>query len=292
MQTLTDLLTECLEETKDSSDDNKVRAIRRMNRFQKLLCAGASYPWLETTYSKASEASVYSYDLPADCRKVKSITVTKDTYTYHLTEVISDVEFESRYIQRELVTSNLPTEYNISGGKFRIGATPSDTTLTFTVTYLKQVKDLALEDYNTGSVTVTNGSKSVTGSGTTWNSTNCKAGSYIIIDGIPYVIQSRSSSTALVLVNKYQGTSASGVTYKIGDASVIPEEFSDILWLQYCETYYRKMQDEEQADYYKNLRMEIEARLKDSSMEESTSRVIKPRMKRTGFDINLYPTIT
>lgn len=69
--------------------------------------------------------------------------------------------------------------------------------------------------YSTGSITVTNGSKTVTGSGTTWN-TLVDAGMLLHIGTERvYVVQSIDSATQLTLRDGYQGATGSGKAYSL-----------------------------------------------------------------------------
>src|SRR3990167_3554288 len=69
--------------------------------------------------------------------------------------------------------------------------------------------------YTTGTASITNGSTAVTGSGTTW--TAAMVGRKIRFGSdLPwYRIASRSSDTAIVLENVYQGTTNTAATYEI-----------------------------------------------------------------------------
>ena len=67
--------------------------------------------------------------------------------------------------------------------------------------------------YSTGTVSVTNGSPTVTGSGTTW-STNVDAGSLLNVGGNRYyVVQAVNSDTSITLTENYGGTTAAGSAY-------------------------------------------------------------------------------
>ena len=68
---------------------------------------------------------------------------------------------------------------------------------------------------STGTITVTNGSASVTGSGTLFATNFCGPDDLLIVDGLNYVIKSVTSDTALTLTRPYAGTTASGKTYEI-----------------------------------------------------------------------------
>lgn len=73
----------------------------------------------------------------------------------------------------------------------------------------------AYGDYTTGTATATNGSLTVTGSGTTWVAG--VAGKYIKFTGesVFYKINNRNSNTQLTLTRAYQGTTGSGKSYTI-----------------------------------------------------------------------------
>lgn len=72
-------------------------------------------------------------------------------------------------------------------------------------------------NYSTGTITATNGSATVTGSSTVWNtSTNAEAGEYIKLpDGKWYKITAIASDTSLTIELAYQGSTLAGQTYTI-----------------------------------------------------------------------------
>lgn len=83
-----------------------------------------------------------------------------------------------------------------------------------------------------GTVTLTNGSKKVTGSGTAWNTGINKVtkGCAFIYNNIAYEVDYINSDTELYLVDTYNGTTASGLSYRIQIAvtDTIPELASRI----------------------------------------------------------------
>jgi hypothetical protein len=69
--------------------------------------------------------------------------------------------------------------------------------------------------YSTGTVTVTNGSATVTGVGTAWL-TQAPAGStFVSTDGVTYTIDSVASDTSLLLTANYGGTTLGGQAYTV-----------------------------------------------------------------------------
>jgi hypothetical protein len=70
--------------------------------------------------------------------------------------------------------------------------------------------------YKTGTVSVTNGSPTVTGSGTSWNSLSTPLYFKIDADGAPvYEVASIDSDTQLTLAGNYQGTTQPGLQYQL-----------------------------------------------------------------------------
>lgn len=67
--------------------------------------------------------------------------------------------------------------------------------------------------YTTGTVSVTNGSATVTGSGTAWTDAIQAGWGFVGPDGRTYEIASIASATSLTLQSNYQGSTASGQSY-------------------------------------------------------------------------------
>lgn len=74
--------------------------------------------------------------------------------------------------------------------------------------------------YSTGTIAVTNGSPTVTGTGTIWLPTNIKAGDVLFVAGAVYpVIDVDVDQVHLTLGLNYAGTTASGLSYKVAKTS-------------------------------------------------------------------------
>jgi hypothetical protein len=74
--------------------------------------------------------------------------------------------------------------------------------------------------YTTGTISVTQSSTSVTGSGTTWTGITLDRHK-ILLDGVAYPISSITNNTALVLTTAYAGSTLSADTY-----SIIKDEYT------------------------------------------------------------------
>lgn len=82
---------------------------------------------------------------------------------------------------------------------------------------IKKYRGSTNANYSTGTISVTNGDATVTGSGTSWNTTtNAEVGEYIQLpDSKWYKINSIASNTSLEIEVAYQGSTQSGQSYVI-----------------------------------------------------------------------------
>lgn len=82
---------------------------------------------------------------------------------------------------------------------------------------IKKYRGSTNANYTTGTISVTNGSATVTGSGTTWStSTNAEVNEYIQLpDSKWYRITAIGTATSLTIERTYQGSTLSGQTYVI-----------------------------------------------------------------------------
>jgi len=182
----------------------------------------------------------------------------------------------------------------------RIYLTPTPATSlssALSVPYKRRVKDLGIADYTTGTAGVTSGATTVTGSGTTW--TSKMAGRYIKLtesdtatsgDGEWYEIASVASTTSLTLVKAYNGTTASGASYTIGQMPLLPEDYHDapLDWALY--RYYKSKNDASRANEHL---MAFKDQLKDMGADYSriSSPVLDDGITSQPSNPNLYLTL-
>jgi len=86
-----------------------------------------------------------------------------------------------------------------------------------------------MSQYSTGTASVTNGSATVTGSGTLWLA-NVSAGDSFTVagDGVMYDVASVDSDTQVTLSVAYAGVTASGAVYAIGTGFTVPDSFPEM----------------------------------------------------------------
>ena len=228
------------------------------------LCALKDWPFLERRRSISTTAATQFTNLPYDCDLVREISVTPtgSTLLYTPRECTSREEWD-RLNLTSSYKADIPEWYFVFAGQVGLWPTPTSTGNTIYVAQKTRVIDLSAADYTTGTISaVTNGSATVTGSGTSW--TSQMVGRYIRItysdaagtgDGLWYEIASVASATSLTLVRNYGGTTiaAGSAAYTIGQMPLLPEAFHDLPWMWAAGDYWQKEADNDgRATYFLN----------------------------------------
>jgi hypothetical protein len=238
--------------------------------------------------------------------KPKTVVVVLGNVRYTPTEIVDQVEWE-RQNRISNIKSNIPIYYFIkgksSGGK-EIGFYPMPASASLNaieLTYKKQVKSLNIADYITGTITTaTQGSRTIVGSGTSWNSS--MIGRYIIIsetatanggDGIAYEIESVQSTTSLTLVNPYIGASIAlgSASYTIFSTPLLPIEFQLIPVYKAAHEYWLTIgNDETRASEFKALYVDHVKLLEETYSSKSSNIVLsESNYERPLRNPNNYP---
>lgn len=260
--------------TENLTSANLTRGKKYINDTQRKVLAYLEWPFLEMTGTRTTVASQNNYELPARMRKLTSVVVTVGSTKYRPKPVEDPTFWE--YLQSLSTSSNNATQYFYpQGTEVLLYPTPSSAGNTITMRGRKRWKDLSLADYITGTiVTATNGDETIVGATTAWTGRKPIGGQWIRIDQITgdyewYEIDSITSDTALELVKPYEGTSISSgtETYTIGEFSVIPSEYHDLLLWRACAIYF--MQNEQDM-----TRAERFWRMYDGGVEAGLSKVI------------------
>lgn len=110
-------------------------------------------------------------------------------------------------------------------------------------------RNLLVDDYTTGTVTVTASSATVIGSGTTF--TPAMVGRWFEVtdttvpgQGYAYKVLSYSSATSINLETFWAGSTASGTTYRIGEVPEIPVEAQALLPAGTAADYYAGLRND------------------------------------------------
>jgi len=200
------------------------------NQGYKQLLATLGRQLTEKVKTATTVASQRGYQMPADCAWVKNVSVLVGTTKYPLQEVQSEQHWDY-YTQNDY--SGIPQRFfyrprfGIGGGILELDPMPGASTYTIRLTIEATDKDLSKDAYTTGTVTVSNGSANVTGSGTTFAADMVGRIFQITADGqdrLWYRVKTFTDATHIVLENVYEGTGTSGLTYKIAEIFNVPED--------------------------------------------------------------------
>jgi hypothetical protein len=174
------------------------------------------------------------YQTPIDCIKIIGMTVSvSNTYQVPIKEVRS--EFEWRQITAYPYSSNWPAYYYMIGNdEVALWPTPSQTVANGLRYYYQQTDhDLSVEDIVSTAIgqtcTVTNGSPTVTSTGSTF--TSQLIGLQFQLTGITdltwYEIANVPDASTLTLKSAVVVPSASGLNFRIGQCSILPGQYQD-----------------------------------------------------------------
>ena len=250
MKSFEEIYTDYKNITETTTTANETRGKKYINDTQRKVLAYMNWPFLEFTDTKDSVDGQNYYQLPATMRKLTSVVVTVGSVNYRPKPVESSEFWE--YLQSLSTSESDVSQYFYREGNLvKIYPTPASDGNTITMRGRKRWKDLSLDDYDTGTiVTATNGDETIVGDSTVWTGLKPTGGQWIRIDPTTgdyqwYEIDSITDDTNIELIKTYEGTSISSgtETYTIGEFSIIPSEYHDLLLWRACAIYF--MQNEQ-----------------------------------------------
>lgn len=220
------------------------------------------------------------YTFPEDMVRITEVRANTGGTSYNWPLV--QVDSEALWNRFNVVPSNtvIVPQFFFIRGRNEIGLYPtpsSNVTNGLIVSYEPRMNDMSVDDTTATTVTVTNGSASVTSPSVPFN-TNMTGMYFTVTDGTDgnwYPITA-ATSTTLTLENVYQGPSGSAVACKIGLVPDIPEEYH--LGLVYYAAYqfYLKRNEMSNATLYKGLYEDLMNQFKEVYAAKTTGIVQKP----------------
>ncbi len=284
MQTIEDHLNQYLFWTVDSSDKNREMGLLRLSQIHKGLCASKNYWWLEDEYSFNSEANIDSYFLPVNFKSIKALRIEIAGRT-HFPQEIRDKDLFNQRKNLDTNLSDYPMYYYIGVNRVFFSSKFTSVNAVIYIDYIKKASDLKQLNYNSGTISISLGSTSVTGANTAWLDEGIKKGSTIIINDREYFISSVNGNTNLTLSQKYQGETATNLDYIIGDVLLIPEPFQDLVWIRASKEYHSKSGETERYNLLIEMDKNVSADLMSYSSSKSTSVVIPMNNRRA---VNIF----
>ena len=229
--------------------DINIAATNIRTRFSKYI--------FENEETITSVADQQEYELGPHIHRIVEARYVQSSIPYVLEEIASKQEW--RRLNEHLTDSaGIPQFFYVDRNNIYLYPTPSNAGDSIKIIYDERVKPMTADDYDTGTVTVTNGDETVAGSGTTF--TAAMVGRFLISDdGLPYRIASFTSATSLELEKKYAGTTASGATFRIGEQSLLDYDYLHIIPIFYAlKSYYGDIKEDE-SNYRRYERLYTQA---------------------------------
>lgn len=224
-------------------------------------------------------AAQQAYKLPHDMKQIINVYISVGNIRYQLTEVPTRAFWDS--LNFVTYTSDIPQYYYIYNKQINIFPIPATSSNPITINYKTRIKDLSQADYTTGTnIIVTTADETVTGTATTFVAD--MAGRWLraaspLGDENWYEIASFTSTTALELVNPYQGTTATCTSFIIGEMPILPEDYHDLPVYRACAIYFTtRVPDPTRAQLFDTLYKEGFDKLDAEYGSKSSSVAITP----------------
>lgn len=240
------------DETQDTSTANVTRGNRYMNMVHRNILSYWNWPFLETSATASTVASQQAYTFGYNFKRVKSVSVTVDDIVYPMKEV-PDWDYWTWLNQYgSTQTSDIAQFYFVDDTEVQIYPVPASAGNTVTVIFEKQIKDLSVEDYTTGTASIVTATSkyAIAGGSTVW--TAAMIGRYFKFDTDDwwYKVATRTSNTAITISRAFGSPDVSGDTYVIGEMPSIPEDFHDLIWLGAAGRYWTLKKEDNHAAFY------------------------------------------
>jgi hypothetical protein len=234
-----------------------------------------------TRKSKAANlaADQQYYQLPPDCIRVIGVDFLQSSGTrrqpiHH--QVRS--EYQWRQLNFNQQSSNWITYYFVKGAD-EIGLYPipsDDITSGLIIYYEPKAALLTQDDFDDGTVTATNGSQTISHSGTGFTQEMVGRGFKVTdgSDGYDYKVAGFTSGSVLTLEEPYLGYSGGGKTFKIGETFAFPGEYHDAPVDYALSRFFEMNNNPDRAKYHLNSFSTALIEIRERYASSSASQVI------------------
>lgn len=285
------LYSESQEQAQDTSATTLVLIKRAINQGAKKFGAVLNREWRTSYKAFSLVANQQFYKTPVNSIRPKSVTVKIGNISYFLVLIEDDETW--RHLNYTVQTSSIPEFFYIKGNnQFGIYPIPSGSVSNAgELAYERRMRDMSVDDYVTGTISVTANSAAVVGSGTTFTALMVGRGVKINDangDGMWYTISAFTNGTSITLDQPYEGSTASGLSFAIGELPDIPEEFHESLTDYALFRFYTRRKDVSMAGTFKGLYEEALKSCKETYSSKTASQYYKkPHINnRTFSNIN------
>ncbi len=288
MKTFNTILSNYKTISRDSSSGNETLGKTLLNDYIREILAREDWTFNRKNSTQDTVADQQYYDLPYNCWRLRKITVNVSNTVYTPAEVKDEVSWS--ILNRVSTSSSIPTHYFVkpSTNEFGLYPIPSTNGYTITQTFQKKVKDLGVSDYSVGTVTATNGSTAIVGSGTTF--TSAMVGRYIKVTDFWYEIESFTDATHITIDRNFGETTTSGSSYTISEVIPLPDGFENLPLWGALAAYFDSRENEKLSNKYdaKFLNLLTVLYRRDSK----TSGDILTQSNPVTVDVNNWPELS
>jgi hypothetical protein len=271
----------------DYSVDSLAGIKRNLNIANKKLNSLLRRYATRTSKTTDTVANQTYYQLPEDCVRVTGVVVIRDGKEYPLTEVADETMWRNINLT-QYAMSDLPGLFFVRGLD-EIGIYPATSDATedgLEVYYEPRQPQLTKDDFESGTVTVAQGSQTITHSDAGFSQD--MVGRYFQTtdgDGLWYKIGGFTSTSVLTLEQYYQGMSGSGRNFIIGEAPIIPEEYHESLMDYAAWRHYLGRKDRQTAADFQNLWVGAIEEMQENYGNKTSSMVLDdiPTMENTSI---------
>lgn len=249
-----------------------------LNQALRLFKNSARRYWTRKEVTANLVAGQQYYTFPEDMVRITEVKANTGGYNWPLVQVDS----EALWNRFNVIPSNtvIVPQFFFVRGRNEVGLYPTpsvSTTAGLIISYEPRMPDMSLSDVTTTTVTVTNGSQSVTSPSAPFSPN--MAGMYFSVtdgsDGNWYPITA-ATTTTLTLENYYQGTSENTAPCIIGLVPDIPEEYHLGLVYYAASQFYLKRNEMESSGIYNGMFQTLLQTFKDAYAAKTTGIVQKP----------------
>lgn len=251
----------------------------------------------EKSYTTTTVASQQFYNLPPQVKKLINVTVTIGSVLWQPKECPTRQYWD--YLNTISFTQDFPSWFFVTNGQVGIWPIPTSNGNTITQNYKTRIPDLSMADVTcSANIAITTNTTTVTATGATFlkwmegqwirvahSSTDSANG-----DNQWYQIDTVTSTTVLVLKNKYTGGTVAAATATIGEVSLLPEDYQDLPLYRMGIIYYTtRFPDPVRAQMYQKLWDTGEEKLNEE-FGSKTSSIVLQDTDQVMLNPNLFQT--
>lgn len=255
----------------------------------------SKYYFNERSYTTTTTANTQFYNLPPQVKKLINLTVNIGGVLWSPKECPTRAAWDALNVVS--FTQDFPSYFFVYNGQVGVYPTPASSGNMITMNYKTRVKDLSQADYTTGTIAITNGSTTATGTTTSFanymaeggwirlnhSSTNTANGDFKW-----YEINSITSATALELKAPYEGATVTGASYVLGEVSLLPEDYQDLPLYRMGMIYYTtRFPDPARSKQYSDL-WNAGLNMLDEEFGSKTTSVVLPDVSVQIINPNLF----